>query len=80
MEHLYLIEICDPLTLDNRMIGCEYGDNGGPNVGDICSLSCDAGFELSGSDSYENGTWSGEPAIYADSKFFYITWLLLCSV
>ena len=74
MLHIFVsLEICDPLTLDNGMIDCEYGDNGGPNAGDMCSLSCEPGFELSGSDSrtcFENGTWSGEPAICTDGKLF----------
>ena len=55
------------------MIDCEYGENGGPNAGDSCSFTCDAGFDLSGSDSrtcYENGTWSGEISMCTASKLF----------
>jgi len=60
------LDICETLSLDNGMVNCDYGDNGGPNEGDTCLFSCDDGFLLSGSPSricMEGGVWSGETAI-----------------
>ena len=77
---MYFIEICEALTLDNGMIDCQYGDNGGPNAGDMCSFTCDAGFDLSGSASrtcFENGTWSGEISMCTGSKLFCVTFIIM---
>jgi len=57
------VEICSPLTLGNGMVICGFGDNGGPNAGDECTLTCDRGTIMDGSDMrtcIENGTWSGD--------------------
>ena len=53
--------ICEPLSLDNGMIDCQYGSDGGPNAGDNCTLTCDDGYLINGSDIREcrnDGTWS----------------------
>jgi len=65
------LDICAPLTLDNGTIDCEYGDNGGPNAGDMCSLACSDGLLLNGSDvrtCMDDGTWSGDDGVCYFSK------------
>ncbi|XP_065891575.1 E-selectin-like [Dysidea avara] len=57
----FTIVICEPLSLDHGIVDCQYGDNGGPNAGDICTLTCDDGYLINGSDIREcrnDATWS----------------------
>jgi len=49
--------------LGNGTVSCVLGDNGGPNAGDICTLTCDRGFIMDGSNlrrCTDLGSWSGE--------------------
>ena len=44
------------------MITCSLGDDGVPFYGDTCSFTCNAGYELTGSDTrtcQSDGRWSG---------------------
>ena len=62
MFALYAV-ICCPLTLGNGTVNCELGENGGPNAGDNCTLTCDRGFIMEGSSSRmcdDLGTWTGD--------------------
>ena len=68
------IDICEPLSLPNGMVNCDYGDNGGPNEGDTCLFSCDDGHVLSGSDlrtCMDGGVWSGEAAVCSTGMYVY---------
>jgi len=87
---IVVIEICEALVVDNGVVDCDYGNNGGPNANDTCDLTCDDGFELTGSASRTcqvDGTWSGEPALcssgellemrFAVSSYIYLELILL---
>ena len=60
--HLFTSVVqCPPLTApDNGMISCT-----GNEVGDTCTISCDDGYELGGSETRTcqgDGSWSGTDA------------------
>jgi len=58
---LLIVVQCPVLTApDNGMISCT-----GNGVGDTCTVTCDDGFELSGSETrtcQDDGSWSGTDA------------------
>ena len=44
------------------MINCSLGDDGVPSYEDTCNLTCNTGYELTGSDTrtcQSDGSWSG---------------------
>jgi len=41
----------------NGTVTCEFGDNGGPNDGDNCTLICDPGFVMDGSATRMVSIW-----------------------
>jgi len=41
----------------NGTVTCEFGDNGGPNDGDNCTLTCDPGFAMDGSTTRMVSIW-----------------------
>ena len=48
------------------MINCSLGDDGVPSYEDICSFTCNTGYELTGSESrtcLSDGSWSGNIAV-----------------
>ena len=52
-------ELTDPL---NGIISCSLGDDGALSYEDTCSFTCNAGYELTGSDTrtcQSDGNWSG---------------------
>ena len=59
---LYIVP-CPLLTDPNSgTITCSLGDDGVPSYEDTCSVTCDTGYELIGSDTrtcQSNGGWSG---------------------
>ena len=68
-ELLYIVP-CPPLTDPvNGTITCSLGDDGNHSYEDICSFTCNTGYELTGSgDSrtcQRNGSWSGNDAMCA---------------
>ena len=54
---------CTSLTKpDNGVINCSLGDDGVPSYEDTCSITCNTGYELTGSDTrtcQSDGSWSG---------------------
>ena len=51
--------LTDPI---NGTMNCSLGDDGVPSYEDTCSLTCNTGYELTGSDTrtcHSNGSWSG---------------------
>ena len=58
---------CSPLTdPNNGVIKCFLGDDGVPSYEDICSFTCNTGYELTGSDTrtcQSDGSWSGSDAV-----------------
>ena len=47
---------------NNGAITCSLGDDGVPSFEDTCSVTCNTGYELTGSDTrtcQSNGSWSG---------------------
>ena len=60
--HSFLLATCRSLTRPNMgMINCSLGDNGVPNPGETCTVTCDAGYQGSGVRTCQNnGNWSSE--------------------
>ena len=47
---------------NNGVISCSLGDDGVPSYEDICSFTCNTGYELTAGDTrtcQSNGSWSG---------------------
>ena len=47
---------------NNGKLNCTLGDDGVPSYEDTCSFTCNAGYELTGSDTrtcQSDGSWSG---------------------
>ncbi|XP_065894428.1 protein mesh-like isoform X2 [Dysidea avara] len=60
---------CKPLSAPNNgMIDCSLGDDGVPTNGDMCTFTCNNGFDLSGSQTNKcrirnnRGKWTGNQA------------------
>jgi len=50
---------------------CSLGDDGIPSYDDICDFTCNAGFELTGSDTrtcQSDESWSGSETICSRSE------------
>ena len=63
IHYKLLIVHCPTLTInfDNGIIICSLGDDGVPSYEDICSFTCNTGYELIGSDTrtcQSDGNWS----------------------
>ena len=62
---IFLIVPCPLLTdPNNGMINCSLGDHGVLSYEDICSFTCNSGYELTGSSErtcQSDGSWSGSP-------------------
>ena len=53
---------CPILEQDGVVYVCLLGDDGVPSYEDTCNLTCNTGYELTGSDTrtcQSNGSWSG---------------------
>ena len=66
--------ICPSLSGTNGRddVNCSLGDDGVPSYGDICSINCAAGYELTGNDTricQSNGKWSGVDNVCRKSKY-----------
>ena len=62
----------------NGIINCSLGDDGTFSYEDTCSLTCNTGYELTGSDTricQSNGNWSGVDAMCNRSMFSLSTYL-----
>ena len=61
-----LLVTCPLLTSpSNGMISCSLGDDGLPNPGETCTVTCDTGYQLNINDTrtcHNNGSWSGSDA------------------
>ena len=59
----YTSVLCSTLNdPNNGVINCAYGDDEVPSYEDICSFTCNTGYELTGSDTWtcqSDGSWSG---------------------
>ena len=55
------------------MINCSLGDDAVPSYGDTCSITCNTGYELTGSDTrtcQSDGSWSGSIAMCSRGEWF----------
>ena len=63
---------CPPLTdPSNGMINCSLGDDEVPSYEDTCSYTCNADYELTGSDTrtcQSDGSWSGTDVMCSRGK------------
>jgi len=63
---------CPKLTdPNNGVINCSLGDDGVPSYEDICSFTCNTGYELTGSNTrtcQSNGSWSGSSDVCRRGK------------
>jgi len=75
MWYMYILNTvgCNSLTdPNNGVITCSLGEDGVPSYEDTCSITCNTGYELTGSDTrtcQSNGNWSGNETICSRSKF-----------
>ena len=54
------------------MIACSLGGDGVPSYNDICTFTCNAGYELSGSfirTCQSDGSWSGTDTLCTRSEY-----------
>ena len=54
------------------MVNCLLGNDEIPSYKDTCSITCNTGYELTGSDTrtcQSNGSWSGSDGVCRRSKF-----------
>ena len=62
----YLVS-CELLTNpDNGLVNCRFGDDRIPSYEDICSFTCNTGYELTSSDTrtcQSDGSWSGSDTV-----------------
>ena len=75
-DKFYMLVPCLPLTnLDNGVTDCLLGDDNVPSYEDICSFTCNTGYELTGSDTrtcQSDGSWSGsDDACRRGNKIMY---------
>jgi len=61
--YCHYIVLCTAfLELNNGVINCSLGDDGVPSYEDTCTITCNTGYELIGSDNrtcQSDGSWSG---------------------
>ena len=69
-----LLVSCPSLTdPSNGMINCSLGDDEVPSYEDTCSITCNTGYELTGSETrtcQSDGSWSGSIAMCSRSEWF----------
>ena len=65
ISDVILLVPCSPLTNPNNgMINCSLGDDNITSYEDICSFTCNTGYNLNGSSErtcQSDGSWSGSP-------------------
>ena len=70
--HMYRLVSCpDLINPTNGVISCSLGDDGVPSYEDTCSFTCNAGYELTGSDTrtcQSNRSWSGSDDVCGRGK------------
>ena len=63
----FVLVSCTLLTdPSNGMVRCSLGDDGVPSYEDTCNITCDTGYELTGSDTrscQSDRNWSGSDAV-----------------
>ena len=73
MNAVCLLVTCSPLSdPSNGMMNCSLEDNKVFSYGNICSFTCDTGYELIGSGTrscQSNGNWSGSVAMCSGGKW-----------
>jgi len=73
--YMRVIVTCSSLTdPNNGMITCSLGDDGIHSYEDTCSLICNTGYELTGSDTrscQSDGSWSGVNTYCTNGKNFH---------
>ena len=71
-----LLVSCPPLTdLSNGMINCSLGDDAVPSYEDTCSITCNTGYELTGSETrtcQSDGRWSGSNAMCSIGEWCHV--------
>ena len=67
-----LLVSCPPLPVpSNGMINCSLGDDEVPTYEDTCSIICNTGYNLTGSETrtcQSDGSWSGSIAMCGGSE------------
>jgi len=60
---------------NNGVINCSLGDDGVPSYEDICSFTCNTGYELTGNDTRTcqgNGNWTDTNATCRRGNIYVI--------
>ena len=68
-----MLATCPPLTAPNNgMISCSLGGDGVPNLGEICTYTCNDGYMLTSSSGtrtcQSDENWSGSVAVCSRGK------------
>ena len=73
MLYFFLLVTCPLLTAPtNGMTDCSLGGNGIPNPGDVCSFTCNIGYEVTGSTTrtcQDDGSWSESHAMCSRGEY-----------
>ena len=80
--HIYCIVNCSLLpNPNNGVINCSLGDDGVPSYEDTCRVTCNTGYELTGSDTrtcQSDGRWNGTDDVCRRGMYImtaiYKTW------
>ena len=63
----FLLVTCPALpNLNNGMISCSLGNNSIPNPDEVCTVTCNTGYHLMGSNTrtcQNDGSWNGDDAL-----------------
>ena len=71
----FLLVTCPLLTAPiNGMTDCSLGGDGIPNSGDVCSFTCNIGYEVTGSNTrtcQDDGSWSDSHAMCSRGEYLF---------
>ena len=71
---MYIVVICSKLSaIENGNFTCYLGDDGVLSYQDMCNVTCDSGYTLTGSDTrmcLSDGSWSGTDSTCKRGKYY----------
>ena len=70
MNYAFVVK-CQKPTTDNGNFTCSLGDDGVYSYKDTCSITCDTGYTLTGSNTrvcQSDGSWSGMDSVCERGK------------
>lgn len=68
---LCIVKCQELVNIDNGDFTCSVGDDGIRSYQDTCTVTCNSGYTMTGSDTTEclsNGSWSGMDAVCKRGK------------